>query len=82
MKSQEDTNENTNEIAGSRPISASVGQQTEVGSVERVENPSTPRTEFQGTESFHIPNTSQWGSTRSFVCFLGTVGVKCRSWSR
>jgi len=42
MKSQEDTNENTNEIAGSRPISASVGQQTEVGSVERVENPSTP----------------------------------------
>ena len=51
MKSQEDTNENTNEIAGSRPISASVGQQTEVGSVERVENPSTPRTEFQGKGS-------------------------------
>jgi len=51
MRWQEDTNEvaeDTNEIAGSRPISASVGQQTEVGSVERVENPSTPRTEFQG----------------------------------
>ena len=47
--------EGSNEIAGSRPISARVGQHPEVGLVERVENPSTPFlcgcyvTEFQGT---------------------------------
>ena len=46
MRLQEDTpmrlQKGTNETAGSRAISAGVGQHTEVGLVERVENPSTP----------------------------------------